>query len=147
MNNADCTNTDKRPILKKGMKGSAVSEMTLVLGSLIAALIIVVAAWQLMEYQSSELEAARTAQIARDYAKNINFVQQINSEYVLEYKVEHRADVRILDGYIEVAREGQVSTFPYLGTAEKTEIENYFGQTVCFENSPGPSGNVKVYLC
>ena len=129
------------------MKRGNVSEITLVLGSLLATLIIVVAVWQLLAYQQDQLEAGKTGQIARAFSKNINFAQQINSDYVLRYEIEDEAIVEVKSGYVQVTRGERSSTFPYIGVAERTRIETFYGQTVCFANRPGISDTVRVYLC
>ena len=128
------------------MKG-AVSEMTLAVGSLVATLIIVIAVWQLFNYQTSELERSRTEQMARDVAKDINFVQQISSPYKLFYDVQNDANISVKNGYVEVSRKNTIVSFPIIGIAGETNITAYTGQRICVRNAADADGIVRVGLC
>jgi len=130
-----------------GYRRGSVSEMLLVVGSLLASIVIVIAAWQIINYQTAFAQAGKLEGVARDVSKNINFVQQISNPYTLKYAVSQSSNLSIKNGLVRASTANSSASFPYIGFAENSELMVLESQFICISNNAETSGIPSVRAC
>jgi len=133
--------------IRHGSSKGSVSEMLLVVGSLLASIIIVIAAWQLITFQTEVAKTGNLERVSRGVAKNINFVQQISNPYMLRYEVDQNANISIRNGYVRSMAGNITAAFPYIGVADNVDLVVLQGQFLCVSNNAETSGIPSVKPC
>ena len=126
------------------MNRGDVSEMVLAVGAMLAVVIIVVAVWQLVLFQSNVYAQAQADRASTQIARTINALQAAETGSVRKFGVDADLVVLVRNGLVIVKNKNYEGNTPYVGYAESSEISFRRGEQACAKKD---SGVVKVSLC
>ncbi|VVB66392.1 Uncharacterised protein [Candidatus Gugararchaeum adminiculabundum] len=128
------------------MNKGDVNEMVLAVGTLLAVVVIVVAVWQLLVFQSNVLNQAQAERTAVELSKTINALQVQNSETDItrKYPVENDFTFQFGDGFVIVKNNNIEARAPYFGAVAVNQIETKKGQLLCIRKV---QTSLEVELC